>query len=108
MITITVAFILNLINVSYNNIYAGKDLFYKQVILQALVYGQEYQERIAEIPLAVIQKQNLLIVICITILFAAICNMNYIKRKSKEIAFMITNGSSIGDVSRYLLYLSGR
>lgn len=104
LITITVAFILNLINVSYNNIYAEKNLILKKVVSRAF----KDDEGFVELPLIVIQKQNLLIVVCITILFAAICNMNYIKRKSKEIAFMITNGSSIADISRYLLYLSGR
>lgn len=104
--TITVAFIFNIINMSYNNIYSNKGLTYKK-----LVYDSPYNLSNAfyiELPIEVIQKQNLLIVILITILFAAICNMNYIRKKTKEIAFMLMSGSSISDITRYVIYLTGK
>lgn len=104
--TITVAFIFNIINMSYNNIYTNKGLTYRKLVNE-VAYSQS-DPFYLDMPLEVIQRQNLLIVILITILFAAICNMNYIKKKSKEIAFMLANGCSISDITRYVIYLTGK
>ncbi len=100
---ITMAIIFNLINISYNNIYTTTKQYYTKGITNDFSRLTTYSY-----PITLIQKQNLLIVVLITMLFAAICNANYIKRRAKEIGFVILNGGSLIDVMKYLMYMTGR
>ncbi|MEG1002280.1 FtsX-like permease family protein [Clostridium sp.] len=103
-ISITVAFMFNAINLAYNqSIYSTKG---EVVVEKATDYIGVVESFVYPIPL--LQKQNLLILVFVATFFAVICNKNHIKRKGKEIAFAITNGASIVDVSRYLMYINGR
>lgn len=80
-IIFTSAFIMNSVNISYNNaIYEGAQ---------------------------VLQKQYLLILVLGMIIFAYFCNSYFIRRKAKEAAFCLINGASLIDLTKYLLYQNG-
>ncbi|MBS6043499.1 MAG: hypothetical protein KIA08_12495, partial [Clostridium baratii] len=103
-IAMTTAFMFNAINLAYNSvIYSTKG----DVVVGA---PQNYYGVTSQVvyPIPLLQKQNLMILVFVATLFAVICNKNHIKRKGKELAFIITNGASLVDVSRYLLYINGR
>ncbi|AIY84398.1 hypothetical protein [Clostridium baratii] len=103
-IAMTTAFMFNAINLAYNSVIYSTN---GDVVVGA---QQNYYGVVKQVvyPIPLLQKQNLMILVFVATLFAVICNKNHIKRKGKELAFIITNGASLVDVSRYLLYINGR
>ncbi|MGG7324931.1 hypothetical protein [Clostridium baratii] len=103
-IAMTTAFMFNAINLAYNSVIYSTN---GEVVVGA---QQNYYGVTSQVvyPIPLLQKQNLMILVFVATLFAVICNKNHIKRKGKELAFIITNGASLVDVSRYLLYINGR
>ncbi|MGL4107890.1 hypothetical protein [Clostridium sp. LP20] len=107
-IAIMTVFMFNAINISYNEvIYSDKNEFIDVADGPDLGSNVSKPVRLIRTPIRVVQKGNLCILLIITAFFGVFCNINHIKRKSKEIAFIISNGSSLVDVSRYLVYVNG-
>lgn len=104
-IVMTTAFLFNAVNISYNKVIYSST----QTITQTQT-SYQWDTAVVQTELSVnqLQQQNLFLLLVVTALFAVFCNMSHIKRKSKEIAFLVSNGSSLTDVSRYLLYTNGR
>lgn len=102
-IAVMTAFMLNAINISYNN-----DIFTDslETITETIeLYSGEFTTR--TISANLYEKENLLILLMMVATFAIFCNINHIKRKAKEIAFIISNGGTLADISRYLICVNG-
>ncbi|MGG7177832.1 FtsX-like permease family protein [Clostridium paraputrificum] len=106
-IAIMTAFIFNAINISYNDsLYLGSNE-YVEVEETIQSYVGENEVRIIEMPVKVVQKRSLFILLISAAFFGIFSNINHIKRKGKEIAFMLSNGASLIDISRYLIFING-
>ena len=107
-IAIMTVFMFNAINISYNEvIYSDQNEFIDVADGPDVGSNVSKPVRLIRTPIRVVQKGNLCILLIVTAFFGVFCNINHIKRKSKEIAFIISNGSSLVDVSRYLVYVNG-
>ncbi|MGL4107889.1 hypothetical protein [Clostridium sp. LP20] len=106
-IAIMTAFIFNSINISYNDsLYLGGNEYVEvQETIQS--YVGENEVRIIEMPVKVVQKRSLFILLISAAFFGIFSNISHIKRKGKEIAFMLSNGASLIDISRYLIFING-
>ena len=97
--------IFNFINISYNeDIYStGGEI----INLTAPGPGLYSPQQVVPVSINLVIKENLFMLLIVTAVFAVFCNFSHIKRKGKELAFIISNGASIQDVSRYLLFTNG-
>lgn len=57
--------------------------------------------------LGLIQRSNLFLLVMITIVFIIITTHDFVISKGKEMAFIISNGGSIMDLTRYISYMVG-
>ena len=104
-IAITTAFIFNMINISTNKYIDNETVYsYEGTYIDANGEIQEYGEKFSA---AAGMGPSLLLLVGITCFFSAFCNGKHIRRKGKELAFILSNGGSLVDLGRYLIYTNG-
>ncbi|MGG7178877.1 FtsX-like permease family protein [Clostridium paraputrificum] len=105
-IGVTAAFMLNAINISYNEyIYGSRDIVEKSVnnVGNVVQGGTEF----FDLRPVLFQKQNIFMLLLVVIIFSTFCNLYYIQKKKKEMAFCLINGASLIDLTKYLLWVNG-
>ena len=105
-IVMTTAFMLNAINISNNEyIYKGDSIVGEgfNTVAGKVEEGIEFFISRPEL----FQKQNIFILLVVIIIFSTFCNLYYIQKKKKEMAFCLINGASLIDLIKYLLCVNG-
>ncbi|MGL4107892.1 FtsX-like permease family protein [Clostridium sp. LP20] len=104
-IAITTAFIFNLINISTNKYIDNEVVYsYEGTYIDANGEIQEYGDKLSP---AAGMGPTLLLLVGITCFFSAFCNGKHIRRKGNELAFILSNGGSLVDLARYLVFTNG-
>lgn len=62
---------------------------------------------IAGTPIEIVKQTNLVILLLIAIGFTIVCSMYYLRKKSKEVAYLTLNGGTTVDHIRFLLFQNG-
>ncbi|MGL4774281.1 MAG: FtsX-like permease family protein [Clostridium sp.] len=95
--TVTTLIMFTAINICNNEILVNSN----EVLIEKMFYF------FPGTPMEVIKKQNLLILLLIAVLFTAVCSFNFLRKKSKELAYLTLNGATIPDLIRFLIYQNG-
>lgn len=108
-IVVTMIFMFNTINISYNEaIYSTSEKTY--TIMELVREPGSYDLKTVPFYYSAqeIQQKSLIIMFFVVIFFTSISSMDYIKKRTKETAFIVSNGSYILDIVRYVGYMGGK
>lgn len=109
-ITVMTMIMLNAINMSYNtNIYTGEKIYVNiDGYTPTIIENSELDNMgTPSVTAELMSKTNLFLLLCIASFYGILCNLNQLKSKGDETAFLLTNGATLGDVRSYLIVING-
>lgn len=104
-VIVTAMLVFITINLAFNEvIYQSTDM----ITLVTSTGGIAPQRIEYEVTVSSIQMQLSLITVIIVGVFTVITNNTYVKRRVKELAFVVTNGATMGEMSYYIRYMCSK
>ncbi|MGL5152365.1 MAG: hypothetical protein ACRC7N_17550 [Clostridium sp.] len=103
-VSVLTLFLFNGLNVALNSKILNSD---ETIEINSIGQGVGSGSQTFIMNVDIIQKERVVWLIFVIILFSAFCNTYFLSRKSKEVGFALVNGSSLYEVIRFLIFQNG-